>query len=358
MKRGLILVFLLLLAIANGYSQDSTLTKRADSLILMRNQQYQQYQTKISGLTDSSSSNMKWMLLAKDSLLTTDQQILDELFPALREAIDSSSIRLELQKQEFSSQMKKYEWVDKYSSYFLPISIAIGLLVLLLLIFVISSTSSKKKWKKQWTQIKNEQAKTMDELTKMRSTVEQEEKDLSIQKQLIEKEKQNLLIENKTLAVRVEELSNKCLQHEAEAEKQALMISEKEQLEIKLLELNTLREAIENSEKRIKIQEEEKISSEQHLLKELSEKEKLIIEMQQEMIMLREKMENSDLAAENKKYILEIENLQRELTQLKENEESTRKESEEKIKYLQTLADEERAVRKEMEQVIKDFLNK
>lgn len=352
------MIFILLFTVVNIYSQDSTLTKRADSLILLRNQQYQEYQTKISSFSDSSLVSLKSMLLAKDSLLNIDQQILDELFPEMRETIDSAATKLEMQEAEFSSQIKKYDWVDRYSSYFIPASLVLGVVILLLLTLVISFSLSKKKWRKQWTQISKEHAKTMDELTQIRNNFEQEEKELSIQKQWMEKEKKTIQSENSALTASLEDLRNKCTQLEDEIKQKDSMLVEKGQMEVKLNELKAFQDAFEKSEQIIRSLEQEKKLSEQRLLKDLSDKEKVIIELQQEMIVIRDKMGNSEVISEHQRLIEEFNALRSELNDVKEKNEKTLLESEEKIKYLQTLADEERSVRKEMEQVIKDFLTK
>lgn len=358
MKRIYLLASFILLSVFNIFGQDSTLVSRADSMIRSRGNLYQRQNAVLTGLADSSAQNMKIMLQAKDSLLLADQEILDELFPELMGAHDTLSVKLKNEQEALAKMSAKYAPVEKYRPYFIPVAAGVGVLLLFFLVMWIMQSSAKEKVKKQLLKSQQESAKNIEDLTKIRAAVEQEEKDLALQKQVMQKEKDVLKTDIEKLQNELKSANNRCTQSEekvrslAGLEEEKIILNQKiDKLEQELGEISTLNNKISGLEQTIADKDRSRVE-------EMASKEQVISDLQQEIFNLRQNQALDEMRLRLERSEEEATRYRNHLEDALLNHERYRVESEEKINALQHLADEEKAVRKEMEQVIRDYLNK
>lgn len=358
MKRIYLLGFLILFSVVNIFAQDSTLVARADSMIRLRGEMFQRQNTVLMSLADSSAENMKIMLRSKDSLLQVDQEILDELFPELMSANDTVAKQLKNEKESVAKMNEKYAPVEKYRPYFIPVVAGIGFLLILFLILWLSQSSAKKKVKKQLLKLQQDSVKNIDELTKMRVAVEQEEKDLAIQKQVMQKEKDALKVEITKLENELKAAKEKYNQSEEKVRSLLGLEDEKTKLSNRIADLE--QKLGEITVLNNKISEMEQTSSEKsrNYVEEMASKEQVISDLQQEIFNLRQNSALDELRLQLERSEDEARRYRSQLEDALLSHERYRAENETKINELQHLAEEERDVRKEMEQVIKDYLNK
>ena len=354
MKKNIFpLIFILLTLPFIGHSNNS------DSLIKERNIQYEELISIRNSLADSSSESLLNLIKQMDSMLETDNNVINEEFNSVLAENDSAMIKSEKLLTDLKTTEKGLAFYEDNKMYAL---IGLAALIFIFLIIIIISSSGKRKLKKKFKKLNHKLFETTDLEEKLQKTEEellhiekkyktelselnkkQETLLTANNKKLLEKEQEFQKLKSNTegstiLQKRITEAENKLKQNKADSEN---FKREKEATE---RELNQLKSRIESSQN-------------EHLA-ELQKKEALFTSMQEEMKQIKKEkneleVEMISLRSNNN----EKDTNSEELNKLRDQTEKAEKDLVEKNDYYQTNLEKLRTENEEIKHQLEKEIN-
>lgn len=327
----------------------------SDSLIEQRTAQVQALRNYQKAMLDSSAESLLPLLKMMDQVIISDENLLNTLADTLEAEKDSAMVRMEQLQSDYDASSKKLTEFEEYKLYAM---IGGGGLILLLLIIIIIQASSKGKLKKKFKKL-TRQASEMEEkdakIASLTENLEMIRKDHQLASNKAAKDYEDIIQKKEQEVLKLKKDLETTASSTDEIQKLKEDISKKDR------EANELRNEIE-SIKRTKTADNTEVErlkeqlnniNENHLV-QLSEKEKLHSELQEEMQKIRREKNQLEIEMIQYRNISPREDNNEELERLKNDVERAEKElSSERDRLtadLENLKRENESIRKMLQE--------
>lgn len=327
----------------------------SDSLIEQRSAQVQALRNYQKAMLDSSAESLLPLLKMMDQVIISDENLLNTLADTLEAEKDSAVVRMEQLQSDYDYASKKLTEFEEYKLYAM---IGGGGLILLFLIIIIIQASSKGKLKKKFKKL-TRQASEMEEkdakIASLTENLEMIRKDHQLASNKAAKDYEDIIQKKEQEVLKLKKDIETTASSTDEIQKLKEDISKKDR------EANELRNEIE-SIKRTKTADNTEVErlkeqlnniNENHLV-QLSEKEKLHSELQEEMQKIRREKNQLEVEMIQYRNISPREDNNEELERLKNDVERAEKElSSERDRLtadLENLKRENEAIRKMLQE--------